>query len=74
MVTIDKDTKCVITLLTEEDILDFVEKKCGEDIKEYFAKELEHLRDEIKEHEGTIDSLEDELSICYEKMNGEDEE
>lgn len=72
MVVIDKETKQPRTLLTEEDIFDYIRDNCGDDIADYVVTTVDGLHSTITELEGTVDSLEDELNIYY--ANNEDED
>lgn len=74
MVIKDKVTGKPVVLLNDKDILDYIGEKCGDDIKEYLTTTIDGLNDTIIEQAGTIDSLEDEINICYAKMNEEDED
>lgn len=69
---IKNEEKQPIVLLTLEDVLEQIENKCGVDVRNFIQEHIEMLEGEIEEQKGTIDSLEEELNIIYEKEDSED--
>jgi NADH/NAD ratio-sensing transcriptional regulator Rex len=51
--------------MDNEDVLDYIEKNCGEDVKNYIIEEMDTLKTTIKNQKTEIENLEEELYIAH---------
>ena len=71
MVIKDKETKQTKIFLTMEELLDYIESKCGEDVKNELVEYFKMKDFEIDDLKETIESLKDKISIMIEDEENE---